>query len=154
MSESSSELFLLAKPKPPETRGKVDPIAEAPTRVWYFRSRELGEKGPLKGKVMQEHLDRGDVKIGCIVWREDWEDWAPAEKVFPSLAAKAKSKRMKEKMHRAFKDANYQIPDELNPQSELSKKRRKKALIFRSLIVVGIVIIIGLAVVLFQLISQ
>ena len=78
-NEQPYETFMLDKPRLPASLGKVDPIAEAPSRVWYFRSRELGEKGPLKGKMMQECLDRGQVKVGCIVWRDDWHDWLPAE---------------------------------------------------------------------------
>ena len=53
-SDNSTELFMLDKPLPPDSFGKVDPIAEAPSRVWYFRSHELGEKGPLKAKAMQK----------------------------------------------------------------------------------------------------
>ncbi len=155
LSESSStEMFLLAKPELPASMGKIDPIAEAPDKIWYFRSRQLGEKGPLKGKTMREYVNRGDVRIGCIVWREDWEDWVPAEKAFPSLVAQAKAQRNQRRRHRAFKDANYQIPDELNPHSELAKKRKKRALIFRSLIAFGLVLIVVLIVVLIQLVSQ
>jgi len=145
--------FILDKPAPPETLGKVDPIEEAPKRVWYFRSKELGEKGPLKAKAMREHLDKGDVKVGCIVWREDWEDWLPAEKVFPTLAATAKELRQKEMMNRAFKDANYQIPDEFNPHSELNRKRRRKHQIFVAAIALGICIIGVLVFVLVKLLG-
>lgn len=151
---SSTEMFLLTKPQLPASLGKVDPIAESPKKVWYFRSRKLGEKGPLKGKAVQEFLDRGDLCIGCIVWREDWDDWIPAEKVFPKLAAEAKSKSNKQKPHRAFKDANYQNPDQLDPDSERLRIQRKRVLIFRGLIATGLVIICILIVILIQLLSQ
>jgi uncharacterized Zn finger protein (UPF0148 family) len=118
--KDTGDSFLLEKPLPPSTMGKVDPIAEAPRKVWYFRSKTLGEKGPLKGKVMQQYLDSGDVTIGCIVWREDWEDWQPAEKVFPPLVALADNTS-----NQAFRDANYLIPDELNPHSSFQRKRRQ-----------------------------
>lgn len=147
---SSTEMFLLTKPELPASLGKVDPIAQSPTSVWYFRSRELGEKGPLKGKVMQEHLDRGDVKIGCVVWREDWEDWVPAEKVFPKLVAEFQAQQGR-KPHPAFKDANYQISDTM---ASRTKRLRKQDWIFRSLICLGFVIICILTIILIQLVSQ
>ncbi len=134
--KKKNDSFLLEKPKPPTTMGKVDPIAEAPRKVWYFRSKTLGEKGPLKGKVMQEHLDSGDVTIGCIVWREDWEDWQPAEEVFPPLVALAKKKS-----NQAFRDSNYVIPDELNPHSTLQRKRRQMRVLGIIAIAVGLLTI-------------
>ncbi len=149
-----AEVFTLDKPQLPATIGKIDPIAEAPTRVWYFRSREWGEKGPLKGKAMQEYLDRGEVKIGCIVWREDWNDWLPAERVFPSLVAEAKEKRQKARVRRAFKEANYKLPDAWDPQAELKNRKRRKNRIFIGAIATGILIIILLLFVLLRLVAN
>lgn len=154
IDEQSAEPFTLDKPQLPATIGKVDPIAESPTSVWYFRSRELGEKGPFKGKQMQEHLDQGNVKIGCIVWREDWHDWIPAERVFPSLVAEDKSNRQKTKVARAIKESNYQLPIELDPENDLHKRRRRKNQIFASAIAIGILIIIVLLTVLLTLVSN
>ena len=153
-SDDSIDLFLLDKPGPPKTLGKIDPIAEAPDRIWYFRSRELGEKGPLKAKAMRSHLDRGEVTIGCIVWREDWEDWAPAEKVFPSLVAEAKSRRKQARVRRAFKDANYEIPEELDPNSSFNRRQRRKNRIFATAVAGGIVLIVILVFVLIKLLSH
>jgi hypothetical protein len=86
-SNSGSGIFMLDRPSPPPEFGKTDPIAAAPKKVWYFRSKLIGERGPLKSKVMQRHLDEGDVTAGCMVWREDWEDWVAAEAAFPQVAA-------------------------------------------------------------------
>ncbi len=152
-SDNSTELFMLDKPLPPETLGKVDPIAEAPNSVWYFRSHELGEKGPLKAKAMQKHLDRGDVTVGCVVWRQDWEDWAPAEAVFPTLVAQAKAERRKARLTRAFKEANYEIPDEINPKSELRRLKRRNQRIFIAAITVGLGIVGMLVYVLVNLLA-
>ena len=102
---------------------------------------------------MREHVDNGSVFIGCIVWREDWEDWVPAEKVFPSLVAEAKERRKQDRIHRAFKDANYQIPDELNPHSELSRRRRRKNRIFIGAIACGLAIVGLLVFVLTKLVN-
>ena len=128
--------------------GKVDPIAEAPQKVWYFRSKVHGEKGPLKGREMQEHLDKGDVKIGCIVWREDWEDWQPAERVFPPLVAKAEQIELERQ-----KRSGSKIPDELNPHSSLQRKRRLMKTIGFVAIAAGLLTIGVLVLVLIQLIS-
>ncbi len=148
------DLFMLDKPAPPPSLGKVDPIAQAPKQVWYFRSHELGERGPLKAKQMQKFVDDGDVKIGCLVWREDWEDWLLAEKVFPDLAAEAEAQRQKGIMNRAFKDANYQIPDSLDPNSAVNRQRRRKNFLFIGAITIGIITIAGLAIVLVKLLAE
>lgn len=84
---SSSGVFMLDSPSPSPDFGKVDPIETAPTKVWYFRNKELGERGPLKAKVMQQHVSSGDVAAGCMVWREDWDDWVAAEAAFPQIEA-------------------------------------------------------------------
>ena len=152
-STSFSNSFELGKPGPPETLGKVDPIAEAPKRVWYFRSREIGEKGPLRGKIMREHVDQGDVRVGSVVWREDWKDWLPAEKVFPALVEQAKQMRQQDRVDRAFRDANYKIPDEFNPHSELNRKRRFRHQLFLAAIATGVLVIGLLIFVLIKLLT-
>ena len=86
-STSSSGIFMLDSPSPSPDFGKVDPIETAPDKVWYFRSKELGERGPLKAKVMQQHVSAGDVFAGCMVWRQDWDDWVAAEAAFPQIEA-------------------------------------------------------------------
>jgi hypothetical protein len=144
----AADSFLLDKPEPPTTLGKIDPIAEAPRKVWYFRSKALGEKGPLKGREMQAHLDKGDVKIGCIVWREDWEDWQPAERVFPPLVALAEQIEI-DRMTRT----GDKIPDELNPHSVLQRRRRQMRMIGIVAIAAGLLTIGALAFVLIRLIS-
>lgn len=154
LGDNSAELFMLDKPTPPPSFGKVDPIAEAPERVWYFRSRKLGEKGPLNAKQMRERVDCGDVTVGCVVWREDWDDWAKAEAAFPSLAAKAKAQRRKARVAKALKESNYSIPQELDPASELNRRRRRKNRIFKVVIGVGLVLITVLVLVLMSLLDQ
>ena len=84
---STSGVFLLDSPSPSPDFGKVDPIATAPGKVWYFRNDEMGERGPLKSKAMQKHVDSGDVVAGCMVWREDWDNWVSAEDAFPQIEA-------------------------------------------------------------------
>ena len=97
--DGNSGIFLLDRPSPSPDFGKVDPILAAPDKVWYFRNQEIGELGPLKSKVMQEHVKSGVVSAGSMVWREDWEDWATAEELLSlkslrrSVPSKAASQR-------------------------------------------------------------
>jgi hypothetical protein len=143
----SDEPFLLDKPRPPATLGRVDPIAQAPRKIWYFRSRELGEKGPLKARAMRNHVDQGDVTIGCIVWREDWEDWQPAERVFPELAEELRKQA-------AELEPEPGVPDEWNPHAALQRRRRRLQMLGIVAIAAGLVTIFGLAVLLVKLISN
>ncbi len=149
-NDDSTELFMLAKPEPPETFGKIDPIAEAPSRIWYFRSHELGERGPLKGKSMQESLDRGEVTVGCVVWRDDWEDWFEAEKVFPKLVAEAKNQRKQAYVERALREANIEPKKKPSDKRKLLTKRR----VFAATIGMGLVLILVLLLVLANVVSS
>ncbi len=146
----SSDSFLLDKPQLPSTLGKVDPIEEAPRKVWYYRSKEHGEKGPFKAKAMQAELDSGNVNLGCIVWREDWEDWQPAERVFPSLVAIWEAQQLKRRMG----DAKRLIPDELNPYSAIRRRHRNRKLWGMVAIVVGLLIVGALVYYLSRLVSN
>ncbi len=82
---SNSGVFMLDSPSQSPEFGKIDPIEAAPEKVWYFRSNGLGERGPLKSKAMLQHVSDGDVAAGCMVWREDWDDWVAAEAAFPQI---------------------------------------------------------------------
>ncbi|MEM7782807.1 MAG: DUF4339 domain-containing protein, partial [Planctomycetota bacterium] len=132
---------------------KVDPIAEAPKKIWYFRNKNIGERGPLKAKAMRHHLKKGDVDIGCVVWREDWEDWLPAEDVFPELVQKLHERKKKERLNRAFKNADYQIPEELNPDSETHVRHKRRTAIFAICIALGLLVIFGLTVLLIRILE-
>jgi len=145
-SSSGSGVFMLDRPSLPPEFGKVCPIADAPKKVWYFRSKLIGERGPLKSKVMQRHLEDGDVTVGCVVWREDWEDWVPAESAFPQLAAIGNSQN--------FTDASYDV--ELDrPTTLLSRSATpgKRALFFGA-IVAGLSVVGALAYLLIILVNS
>ena len=150
----ANDPFMLDKPALPDSMGTADPFANAENKVWYFRNREIGEKGPLKSKEMKEYLEKGDIDVGTIIWREDWEDWILSEKVFPTLAAKAKAIRQQKMVKRAHEDANYTIPDEFNPHSRLNRRRRRNKRIFMGAIALGIIVIGFLVYVLVKLLSK
>lgn len=110
-NSAEADSFLLAKPV---AKIGADPLKANPDLVWYLRHKRLGEKGPLRARQIEEMLEAGQIRAGHIVWREDWNDWVPAEDVFPSLAQST------------GEAASYEIPDDLNPHSEASRKRRAK----------------------------
>jgi len=132
--KDSSGIFMLASPLPSPDFGKVCPVETAPDKVWYFRSKELGERGPLKARVMRQHVKSGDVYAGCMVWRQDWDDWLPAEAAFPQIEAVEDSTEASQSA-----EAGTEIP------SILSKKpMAAKQVVFYGAIVTGLVVIAAL----------
>jgi hypothetical protein len=67
--------------------GDDDPIAQAPSAIWYVRPPTGGQYGPARGDVMRRWLTEGRVSSDSLVWREGWTDWQTAGKLFPTLNA-------------------------------------------------------------------
>lgn len=67
------------------TAAHDDPIAEAPTAIWYVRPPTGGQYGPARGDIMRKWLSEGRVSSDSLVWREGWTDWQNAGKLFPAL---------------------------------------------------------------------
>jgi hypothetical protein len=65
--------------------GGHDPIAEAPTAIWYVRPPSGGQYGPARGDIMRQWISEGRVSGDSLVWREGWTDWQTAAKLFPTL---------------------------------------------------------------------
>jgi hypothetical protein len=63
-----------------------DPIAEAPTAVWYVRPASGGQFGPAQGDVLRQWLEQKRVGPDSLLWRDGWPDWRNAAAVFPYLA--------------------------------------------------------------------
>ncbi|MEL7498262.1 MAG: DUF4339 domain-containing protein [Planctomycetota bacterium] len=151
----SNDAFLLSRPSPSPTMGKVDPIEQAPQKVWHFRTRGFGQRGPIKGKKMREHLENGDVMIGSMVWREDWDDWVKAEDVFPELADKAKKDRQQARLKKAMQESGLDkketIQPTLSPEEEL---RRRRVKIFYWMTGIGLAIIAALVIVIMQILAS
>lgn len=63
----------------------TDPIAEAPTAVWYLRPPSGGQYGPASADVMRSWMAEGRVSGDSLVWRSDWPDWRSAAATFPQL---------------------------------------------------------------------
>jgi len=70
-----------AAPAAPTT----DPIAEAPSAVWYVRPATGGQFGPASGEIMRNWVRDGRVGASSLVWRAGWEEWRSAAEVFPEL---------------------------------------------------------------------
>src|SRR5690606_3589453 len=51
----------------------ADPIAEAPTAVWYVRPATGGQFGPASGEIMRNWVRDGRVGASSLVWRAGWE---------------------------------------------------------------------------------
>src|SRR5262245_63227531 len=62
-----------------------DPIAEAPSAIWYVRPPTGGQYGPARGDIMRKWISEGRVSSDSLVWREGWTDWQNAGKLFPML---------------------------------------------------------------------
>lgn len=72
---------------PPAAGGVIDPLAEAPSVVWYVRPPGGGQFGPASGEVMRSWINDGRVSPDSLVWREGWRDWQEASATFPQLGA-------------------------------------------------------------------
>lgn len=138
---TEGEAFMLSRPSPTTAFEKGDPILEAPKLVWFFRTRGFGERGPIKPIEMQAYLKRGDVQVGSMVWREDWDDWIEAEDVFPALAEQAKIDKQQARLARAISETDYELPEIPKPLSpeELQKLRQKRIYLWMTIIGLGVV---------------
>jgi hypothetical protein len=70
----------------------VDPIDENPRAIWYVRPPIGGQYGPADGEVMRSWIAEGRISVNSLVWREGWEQWEEAMKVFPQLSPRPSSR--------------------------------------------------------------
>src|SRR5947209_6465945 len=59
-----------------------DPIAEAPSAVWYVRTNTGGQFGPARGEMIRQWLSERRIGPEYLVWREGWPEWKRASAVF------------------------------------------------------------------------
>ncbi len=85
--EPVSEAAAVAPVAPAVVPVLPDPIAEAPSAVWYVRTNAGGQFGPARGEMMRQWLDERRVGPEYLVWREGWPEWKRASAVFAKLAA-------------------------------------------------------------------
>lgn len=152
----AGEAFLLGRPSPTPGLEGGDPIESAPKKIWYFRTRGIGERGPIKGRQMRQSIDNGEVIVGSKVWREDWDDWVDAEDVFPELAEQARTIRKKNRLRRALTEAG--MPTEStggdgDSSSDVSAMRRSQTVV-TWLVVGGLAIVFTLTLVVIAIVNQ
>lgn len=96
--------------------GTNDPLLEKPDAVWFVRTTSGGQYGPATSDVMRSWIVEGRVGYQMLVWRSDWADWLPAERVFKfmseapkdgSSASKAARYMEKRKFRRRFRPLHY-----------------------------------------------
>ncbi len=135
--DEAKDVFLLDKPEVSPLVGVIDPIAENPKLVWYYRTKQVGERGPLKATQMQAEIESGRVGAGSVVWREDWEKWLPAERVFPQLNPARLSSEFSSE-HSPEKSASGGI----NVFSNLRIGKQKALVIWGAMIVFALAVVI------------
>jgi hypothetical protein len=75
-----------AEPLPQTSTSQADPLAEAPSAVWYVRPPSGGQFGPAAPDVMRSWLNEGRITPDSLVWRAGWAEWQSAASTFPKLA--------------------------------------------------------------------
>jgi hypothetical protein len=63
-----------------------DPFAESPDAMWYVRPSSGGQFGPASANLFRQWMGEGRVSGDSWIWRQGWEDWQPAFRLFPNLA--------------------------------------------------------------------
>lgn len=62
-----------------------DMLFDNPKLLWYARTQDGQEYGPATGDVFKEWIKQRRIGPLMPVWRQDWENWQEAGKVFPEI---------------------------------------------------------------------
>ncbi|MDX1962917.1 MAG: DUF4339 domain-containing protein [Pirellulales bacterium] len=65
-----------------------DPLAENPQAQWYVRHATGQQFGPALGTLLVKWLQEGRIPPDALLWREGWNEWQAAPRVFPQLATR------------------------------------------------------------------
>ncbi len=60
-------------------------LSERPGALWFVRPPEGGQYGPASNELMRRWIAEDRVGVQSWVWRSDWTDWLPADRVFDTL---------------------------------------------------------------------
>jgi len=63
----------------------INPILQDQTVVWYVQSPGGEPYGPATGEVINTWIQERRIGPTMLVWREGWNNWMEANKVFPEL---------------------------------------------------------------------
>lgn len=80
--ESAPELPPIPTAGTPESPRPKSAFDEAPNASWFVRPTSGGQFGPADANAMKSWLSEGRVGRDSLVWREGWEEWESAEKIF------------------------------------------------------------------------
>ena len=72
-------------PVPPKAPGNSNSLLQDPNVLWYIRSLEGQQYGPITGTVVQDWMKEKRIGPTMLVWREGWSTWLEAKNVFPEL---------------------------------------------------------------------
>lgn len=73
----------LNQEEPDSAASQIDSaFDEAPDASWFVRPVSGGQFGPADANTMKSWLSEGRIGRDSYVWREGWDDWENAEKVF------------------------------------------------------------------------
>lgn len=128
----------------------IDPIYEAPHRVWHIRDAAQQETGPFNARTMRNKIDRGQVMANDQVCREDWQDWVPASEAFPELGSP--QSQIPIASDSVFTNSNYAISGGLTPKARRAMKQRQQKVLGIWLCVIGLLIVAALCYLLIRLI--
>ncbi len=141
--------FLLGEPGSSIPANYIDPIIEAPHRVWHIRNAKGVESGPFKGRKLRKKIEFGVIKGHFEVCREDWEDWRLASEVFPELG---EQRKIPAACDSVYTDSFYEISDGQTLRARKRKQKQRNFVLGIAVLAVGTLITISLCYLLIRLI--
>lgn len=106
-----------------------------PKLLWYARTQDGQEYGPATGDVFREWIKQRRIGPLMPVWRQDWECWQEAGKVFPEIKELFERSEAFESENSAFAergsseiDKTRHEDDRTNESLERLTRRQKKAI--------------------------
>lgn len=68
-----------------ELRKKLSPSVDDRNCAWFVRTSDGQQFGPASNDVFQTWIKERRVSPLTLIWRQDWESWQEAGKVFPEI---------------------------------------------------------------------
>jgi hypothetical protein len=149
-SDSNGQEFQCGQPGTAIQEDHIDPIFEAPDRVWHLRDAQQVESGPISGKKLRKKINAGNVKPGDFVCREDWQDWRSASEAFPELDAGTTA--IPRASESVYTNSDYPISEAVTAKAQKAQAKKRITNIQIAMCVVGLLITAALCYLLIRLI--
>lgn len=121
-------------------------LRERADAVWFVRPPSGGQFGPASNELLRHWFAEGRIGDGCLVWRSDWKDWLPAQRVFAAPVKKESSAIIDAQESRATsKTANY---------LRHKRERNQFSLVTLILLIILLVLLVILAIMLLYPVPQ